>query len=62
MSEKKTVLKKFYLVVGVMFSWFTYDLVLRSSNNPVLAVTAMALVLAFWIGTLVVRIKGNVGL
>jgi hypothetical protein len=59
MSEKKTALKIFYLVVGVMFSWFTYDLVLRTTDNPLLAVFAMTIVLAFWIGTLVVRIKGE---
>jgi len=59
MSEKRTVLKIFQLVVGVLFSWFTYDLVLRTTDNPILAVFAMAIVLAFWIGTLAVRIKGE---
>ena len=59
MSEKRAVLKILQLFFGVLLSWFTYDLVLRTTDNPILAVFAMTVVLAFWIGTLVVRIKGE---
>jgi len=48
-----------FLAFGVLFSWFTYDLVLRTSENPYLAALALVVVLAFWIGTLRVIIKGE---
>lgn len=56
---EKTLLKIMFLIVGVMFSWFTYKLVFDSTDNPMLAILAMGLVLAFWIGTLTVSIKGK---
>jgi hypothetical protein len=41
-----------FLAFGVLFSWFTYDIVLRTTDNPFLAVISMIVVLAFWIGAL----------
>ena len=57
---QRTMWKIVFLIVGVMFSWFTYELVLNSTDNAILAIIAMGLVLAFWIGTLTAKVKAEV--
>lgn len=52
-------LQMFFLIVGLTSSFFAYFIVLNSTDNPFLAVIAMGIVLAFWIGTLTVSIKGK---
>lgn len=55
--RERTTFKIVFLIVGVMFSWFTYEPVLNSTDNPYLAIISMGIILAFWIGTLKVRIS-----
>ena len=57
MSAERMMLRIVFLIVGVMFSWFTFDLVLNRTENPILAFLSIAVVLAFWIGMLKVIVK-----
>jgi uncharacterized membrane protein YccC len=56
-SAERMMLRIVFLIVGVMFSWFTFDLVLNRTENPILAFLSIAVVLAFWIGMLKVIVK-----
>jgi hypothetical protein len=59
MSVERTFMRTFFLLIGVVVSWITFDTILRRTENPLYALLALAFVLAFWIGALrvIVRVR-----
>lgn len=56
-AAERMMLRIVFLIVGVMFSLFTFDFVFNRTDNPVLAFLSLAVALAFWIGTLRVILR-----
>ena len=54
---EKMFLNIFFLLMGLILSLVTYTLVLGTTDNPIIAIISMTVVLAFWVGALTVSVR-----